>query len=262
MCVACIAVWSGTACNHETTGSQLMSKNHQAEPDTERPAHRAADKGLRVYEILRKKAIEYGIRPGERVNEVQLAQELEVSRTPVRAALNRLVSEGLLSVEPNRGFYRPPIDIDTIRSVFELRGAVEGLTTRLFCERATDEDLRSLEDDWRAFQNARPSLSVGEIVEQDEAFHEAIAAGSQNREAHRLLKDLNSRIRFLRIVALEREGFKSVTIVDHGQIVQAIKARSTAKAVELMSRHVSLMLNDVTEITREMVVRIYLGEEG
>jgi DNA-binding GntR family transcriptional regulator len=239
-----------------------MAKNRIAIAETPRPAPRAADKGLRVYEQLRKKAINYGIRPGERVNEVQLAQELNVSRTPVRAALNRLVSEGLLSIEPNRGFYRPPIDVETIRSVFEIRGAIEALTVRLFCERATDQDIRTIEENWRNFQGIRPSLTVDEIVLHDEAFHEALAAGSLNREAFRLLKDLNSRIRFLRIIALEREGFKSVTIVDHGQILHAIKSRSIEKAGELMSRHVSLMLNDVTEITREMVVRIYLGEEA
>jgi len=239
-----------------------MSRNREAAQTAGRPVQRAADKGLRVYEMLRKKAIEYGMRPGERVNEVQLAHELQVSRTPVRAALNRLVSEGLLRMEPNRGFYRPPIDVETIRSVFEIRGAIEALTVRLFCERATDQDIRTLEENWRAFQEMRPSLTVDEIVLHDEAFHEAIAAGALNQEAYRLLKDLNSRIRFLRIIALEREGFKSVTIVDHGQIVHAIAARSIEKAVELMSRHVSLMLNDVTEITREMVVRIYLGEDA
>lgn len=223
---------------------------------------RTADTGLRVYEILRQQAIEYGFRPGERVNEVKLAAELNVSRTPVRAALNRLVSEGLLTLVPNKGFYRQPIDIDAIRSLFELRGAIETMSVRLFCQRATESDIEALERQWQDFLQERPKLAARQIVEHDEEFHEAIAQGSRNSEALRLLRDINSRIRFLRVVALERDNCKTVTSVEHGQILAEIKARNTEAAVSLMSRHISLMLGDVTEIAREAVVRIYLGEDA
>ncbi|WP_127519682.1 GntR family transcriptional regulator [Mesorhizobium sp. Z1-4] len=223
---------------------------------------RSADTGLRVYEILRQQAIEYGFRPGERVNEVKLAAELNVSRTPVRAALNRLVSEGLLTLVPNKGFYRQPIDIDAIRSLFELRGAIETMSVRLFCQRATESDIEALERQWQDFLQERPKLAARQIVEHDEEFHEAIAQGSRNSEALRLLRDINSRIRFLRVVALERDNCKTVTSVEHGQILAEIKAGNTEAAVSLMSRHISLMLGDVTEIAREAVVRIYLGEDA
>ena len=223
---------------------------------------RPADTGLRVYEILRQQAIEYGFRPGERVNEVKLAAELNVSRTPVRAALNRLVSEGLLTLVPNKGFYRQPIDIDAIRSLFELRGAIETMSVRLFCERAAGDDIARLEQQWESFLQIRPQLAARQIVEHDEEFHESIAQGSRNAEALRFLRDINSRIRFLRVVALERDNCKTVTSVEHGQILAEMKARNTEEAVSLMSRHINLMLNDVTEIAREAVVRIYLGDDA
>ncbi len=239
-----------------------MQKNIRARPPAARPKARTADTGLRVYEMLRQQAIEYGFRPGERVNEVQLASELKVSRTPIRSALNRLVSEGLLTLVPNKGFYRQPIDIEAIRSLFELRGAVETMSVRLFCERASEEEIASLETRWQEFLANRANMEARQIVEHDEAFHEAIADGSRNTEAVRLLRDINSRIRFLRVVALERENCKTVTSVEHGQILSEIKARNTEEAVALMSRHINLMLGDVTEIAREAVVRIYLGEDA
>ena len=239
-----------------------MDKRADNSNSGEGPRNRPADTGLRVYEILRQQAIEYGFRPGERVNEVKLAAELNVSRTPVRAALNRLVSEGLLTLVPNKGFYRQPIDIDAIRSLFELRGAIETMSVRLFCERATESDIEALERQWQDFLEERPKLAARQIVEHDEEFHEAIAEGSRNSEALRLLRDLNSRIRFLRVVALERDNCKTVTSVEHGQILAGIKARNTDAAVSLMSRHINLMLGDVTEIAREAVVRIYLGEDA
>lgn len=239
-----------------------MDKRADNSNPGEGPRGRTADTGLRVYEILRQQAIEYGFRPGERVNEVKLAAELNVSRTPVRAALNRLVSEGLLTLVPNKGFYRQPIDIDAIRSLFELRGAIETMSVRLFCQRATESDIEALERQWQDFLQERPKLAARQIVEHDEEFHEAIAQGSRNSEALRLLRDINSRIRFLRVVALERDNCKTVTSVEHGQILAEIKARNTEAAVSLMSRHISLMLGDVTEIAREAVVRIYLGEDA
>lgn len=239
-----------------------MDKRVEEKRDAKSSKTRPADTGLRVYEILRQQAIEYGFRPGERVNEVKLATELNVSRTPVRAALNRLVSEGLLTMVPNKGFYRQAIDIDAIRSLFELRGAIETMSVRLFCERATDDDIATLEAQWESFLQVRPELAARQIVERDEEFHEAIAEGSRNTEGLRFLRDINSRIRFLRVVALERDNCKTVTSVEHGQILSEIKARNTEQAVALMSRHINLMLGDVTEIAREAVVRIYLGEDA
>lgn len=243
-------------------GIDHMDNGTSSKDRPEGPKTRAADTGLLVYESLRELAIDYGFRPGERVNEVKLANQLKVSRTPVRAALNRLVSEGLLTMVPNKGFYRQPIDIDAIRSLFELRSAVEVLAVRLFCERATEEEMARLDEEWTSFLQARPNLTARQIVQHDEAFHEAIAEGSRNLEALRLLRDLNSRIRFLRVVALERDNCKSVTSVEHGQILAEIKARDADAAVALMSTHINLMLNDVTRLAREAVVRIYLGEDA
>lgn len=226
------------------------------------PKQRAADTGTRVYEALRQQAINYHFRPGERVNEARLAGELNVSRTPVRSALNRLVSEGLLTLVPNKGFYRQPIDIETIRSLFELRAAVEAMSVRLFCERTADADICALEEQWTGFLANRSAMGARQVVEHDERFHEAIAAGSRNSEALRLLRDINSRIRFLRVIALERDKFKTVTSVEHGHILAEIRRRNTTQAVALMSRHINLMLDDVTEIAREAVVRIFLGEDS
>ena len=220
---------------------------------------RAADTGQRVYEALRQKAIDYTLRPGERVNEVRLASELDVSRTPVRAGLNRLVSEGFLKLVPNKGFYRPAIDIETIRSLFEMRSAIELLSVRLFCERAGDDQIDALEHLATVFQRADDTLSVPQIVDEDERFHESIAHGSRNSEAARLLSDMNSRMRFLRLVALERQNCNQVTGEDHARIARAIRTRDSAQAVALMREHIDLMLNDVTEIAREAEVRIYLG---
>jgi DNA-binding GntR family transcriptional regulator len=226
-----------------------------------RTGTRPADIGARVYEALRSKAIHYQLRPGEHVNEVALAAELNVSRTPVREALNRLVSEGLMTLVPNKGFFREPLDIDLIRSLFELRSAVEVLSVKLFCARASDEELNALRKQWNAVKSISETLSPASIVEHDEAFHSAIARGSRNQEVIRILGDINSRIRFVRMVAMETRKLHKITFVEHDEILEALFRLDADGAGELMQRHIGLTLDDVTRIVKESVVRIYLGEE-
>jgi DNA-binding GntR family transcriptional regulator len=222
---------------------------------------RPADTSARVYEILREKAITYNLRPGAHVNEAALAAELNVSRTPVRAALNRLASEGLMTVIPNKGFFRQPLDIDAVRSLFEVRMAIEVLSVQLFCERASSEDVRQLRDEWNRIRPKHAGAAPEAIVEADEAFHLALARGSRNPEVLRLVGELNARIRFIRTVAMERPRFRDGAFIEHHEIIDAIEARNAAAAAELMTGHIRLTLDDVTVLVREMVVRIYLGDE-
>jgi DNA-binding GntR family transcriptional regulator len=223
---------------------------------------RPADTSARVYEALRNKAINYELRPGAHVNELALAAELNVSRTPVREALKRLESEGLVTVVPNKGFFRQPLDIELIRSLFEVRIAIEVSSVRLFCARASDEDLDRVRARWQAAKKSSVGAPPAIIVDTDEAFHIAIARGSKNQEIVRLLSDLNSRIRFVRTVAMETRALHNVTVADHDEILAALLARDPDRAAELMRRHIGLTLDDATGIVRESVIRIYLGEEN
>jgi|LFEF01.1.fsa_nt_gb DNA-binding GntR family transcriptional regulator len=224
------------------------------------PRPRPADTSARVYDILRERAITYDLRPGTHVNEAALAAELHVSRTPVRAALNRLASEGLMTIVPNKGFFRQPLDIDVVRSLFEVRMAMEVLAVRLVCERAPQDEIAAIREDWNRIRPKDGDAAPERVVEADEAFHLALARASRNKELLRLLGELNGRIRFIRTVAMERPRFRDGSIVDHNRILDAVEARDADAAADLMSQHIRLTLDDVTVLVREMVVRIYLGE--
>ena len=102
---------------------------------------RAADSVDKVYDALKDLAVDYRFRPGERVNEVELAARLGVSRTPIREALNRLVRDGFMSFVPNRGFYARDITPKGVQDLYELRAAVERAAFKLACERGTDEEI-------------------------------------------------------------------------------------------------------------------------
>ena len=98
-----------------------------------------------VFESLREAIIQGKLGPGERLMEIQLAEEMGVSRTPVREAIRKLELEGLVVMIPRKGAYVAGLSLKDIADVFEIRRALEGLAAELASERATDEELEQME---------------------------------------------------------------------------------------------------------------------
>ena len=108
-----------------------------------------------VSEALREAIIDGALKPGERLMEIQLADELGVSRTPIREAIRRLELEGFLIMVPRRGTYVADLSIKDINEVFEIRTALDVLAAGLAAERITEEELEKLErllvQHWRIY---------------------------------------------------------------------------------------------------------------
>ena len=98
-----------------------------------------------VFETLRDAIINQVLRPGERLMEIQLAEEMGVSRTPVREAIRKLELEGFVVMVPRRGVYVAGISMKDIHEVFEVRSALEALAASLAAERITEEELEEME---------------------------------------------------------------------------------------------------------------------
>src|SRR5262249_15772678 len=94
----------------------------------------------RVYDSVKSMPITDGFRPGERINEVDLARQLNVSRTPLREALNRLVTEGFLTTRMNKGFFARTLDPNEVFNLYEFRSSVEQAVVSIACERATEKE--------------------------------------------------------------------------------------------------------------------------
>lgn len=219
---------------------------------------RAADIVGRVHAAIHEMATTYELRPGEHVNELALAARLGVSRTPVREALNRLVSEGLLDFVPNKGFFARPLDIDAIRHLFEVRQGLETFGVRLACRRAEGAALAALEAWWKSVRARRKALSLEETAALDREFHERLMALSGNPELARLLRETNARIRFVRAVAMENPRFRTITFVEHLEILDAVNRRDEDRAAALMARHIEVTLEDIAHITKESIARVYM----
>lgn len=222
---------------------------------------RTADSVQKVYDEIRRMAVDYELRPEERINEVELANRFSVSRTPVREALNRLVIEGLINLVPNKGFYCRSLTKEEIFNLFEVRMGLELVAARTAVQRASDATLAAIAEDWAKVEASTDPSQSKDLAILDEAFHEQIAEASHNEELLHMLRLVNVRLRFARRIVIEmrdREG----TFSDHRQIAQALIKRDADKACGLLERHIMLSRDDALKIAREGFARIYAGAAG
>lgn len=220
------------------------------------PELRAAD---RVYAQVKAMAVTFHFRPGERINEVELARRLGTSRTPLREALNRLASERFLTAVANRGFRARTLEPGPLLDLYEFRGVVEGAAIELACARATNPAIADIEafaakgvvspdSDTHAFRQLR----------FDEEFHERLAELSGNSEILRTVRSINESIRFVRWVGL-RKGSQTRLPGGHAVILEALRRRDASEAVALMRGHIEERRRNIQDLIREGYADLYTG---
>ena len=221
---------------------------------------RTADSVRKVYDEVRRMTTDFELRPESRINEVELAHRFSVSRTPVREALNRLVIEGLITLVPNKGFYCRSLTKEEIFNLFEVRAGLEHIAAKSAIKRASDEALSAIAQRWEDVEDKADLKQSQDLAILDEAFHEQIAAASNNAELLHALRLINVRLRFARRIVIEmrdRDGVFS----DHWRIAQTLRMRDTTKACEILEKHIMLSRDDALKVAREGFARIYAGAE-
>lgn len=210
-----------------------------------------------LYAQLKEMTVNFRLRPGERLNEVALARELDASRTPLREALNRLVAEQLLDFQPGRGFFCRELDAQTIFDLYEVRAVLEENSVRLACERASDEAIQSLAANEYADGLIYAGRTIGAATAADEAFHIALARLSGNNEIVRQLEHINERIRYIRWVDMAAAVVR--TKGEHKHIMSALKKRDADEAASLMHSHVVKRMDQIVASVREGYSNIYVS---
>lgn len=222
---------------------------------------RTADSVRKVYDEIRRMTSDFELRPEARINEVELAHRFSVSRTPVREALNRLVIEGLITLVPNKGFYCRSLTKEEIFNLFEVRAGLEHIAAKSAIKRASDEALRLIAQSLDIVEAKADLKKPQDLAILDEAFHERIAAASNNVELLNALRLINVRLRFARRIVIEmrdRDGVFS----DHRKIARALTSRDADKACTTLENHIMLSRDDALKVTREGFARIYAGAES
>ena len=214
----------------------------------------------KAYEYLRDETIAFGFRPGERINEVELAGILEMSRAPVREALNRLVVGGFVDFESGKGFFCRKFSVSEISELFGVREDLELAAAALACRNATDGQLADLLTDWRVVAETHGSMLIDELILCDERFHMDLAALAGNSERMRVLQNINERIRFVRKINIERDDRRVNFVGEHTKIAEAMFRRDEKRVMELMGYHLGLNSKELKSSIHEGLARIYAEE--
>lgn len=196
-----------------------------SQPQTPRPDTRTTE----VYEQLRAAIVQGSIRPNERLIETDLAERLDVSRTPVRESMLRLAGDGLI-MSQRRGWVVREHSPDEIREVYEVRAALEGFAARLAAERATDQELARIAMIHQDYIDSVSQTARGHLIEHNDAFHDAVILAAHNQLlAERI--HANSQYYFIhRIAGFLSDDEVRNSIEGHGRLVTALNDREPAHA--------------------------------
>ncbi len=228
-----------------------------SESPAEGETRRSADSSERAYNTIRKLLVEFKLKPEERINEVQLSRSLGVSRTPIREALNRLASEGFVSLTPNRGFFVRSLSTEGLLDLYELRTIIECAAFRLMCQRAEDDQIERLRAYWTAIVEGYQDHPPDVILAEDEGFHLLIAELSGNPELVHQLSSINARIRFIRRIQIEHRTHDKAQVSSHSAIVEAAMNRDIERGVELLRNHIEMTVSATQQALKDALLKVF-----
>ena len=191
-----------------------------------------------VFETLREAIINQTLKPGERLMEIQLAEEMGVSRTPVREAIRKLELEGLVVMVPRKGAYVAGISMKDIHEVYELRSALEALAASLAAVRITDEELEEMERQMVREAKETEENNLQGIVSIDTTFHDLLYQAAHNQRLVQFINILQEQLQRFRSATLSRPGRSKYALEEHKKIVEALANKDAKLAAKLATEHI------------------------
>jgi DNA-binding GntR family transcriptional regulator len=197
--------------------------------------------GDQVYAIIWEQIVSHRLRPGNKISDLRLSEELGVSRTPVREALHRLAQDGIVRTENRRGFFVTTFSSQDVREVYDIRTALEVLAVRLALPHLTDG---MLDEAQCAVEEARQQIVRGvegaedRWLEIDRAFHLLLAQKAQNRRLESMLAGLQTQIGVFQVYGIHSSPLRLLSIDHHQMILDALKNRDSAATERAMERHI------------------------
>ncbi len=191
-----------------------------------------------VFNTLRQAILKGELAPGERLMEIQLAERLGVSRTPIREAIRKLELEGLVLMIPRKGAEVAKISEKSLRDVLEVRRSLEELAIELACQRMTSEAVEELEKKQEEFKEAVEQGNPMEIAETDEAYHDVIYKGTCNDRLVQMINNLREQMYRYRLEYIKDEDKRQILLLEHDNILRAVRQRKVQEAKEAMREHI------------------------
>ena len=191
-----------------------------------------------IYRQIKEMVLSFALYPGTRVTEHALAERFGVSRTPIREALQRLASEGYVTIQPKLGCFVRDLDIDEINHYYEVRIGLEMQALELACAAMPDDALRALAKLWHPSHTPAQLPRTEAMITRDEGFHLTLAQGTGNAVLARYLADVNDHIHIVRRLDFTDYARVEQTYVEHHAVAMRLLARDLAGAREILTGHI------------------------
>ncbi len=200
-----------------------------------------------VYQELKTQIMTGSIKPGTRIMEVDIAEEMGVSRTPIREAIRKLEKEGFVSIEPRKGVYAAEMSVHDMVEALEVRETLEGQAAELAAKRITEEELDQLKECTESFNKAVSDEDSEGMIKYDTLFHHLIVEASGNKVLVDMVSKLQEvvlRFRYLYFSDFRRSAQMPA---EHKLIVDAICSGEPQKAKEAATIHIDRLKELVIE---------------
>ena len=191
----------------------------------------------KVYAILRRDILSCQILPGQELSEGDLAARFKMSRTPVREALAKLRTEGLVKTFPRMGYQVAPVTFQDMNELFGIRTMLEARAVELAGERITQEEISELRALSDIIYDRAEQPSIYHFVQANRDFHEAIAKASGNVRLHAMIMQILDELQRFFYLGARLRDVSTETTASHKMMVDALEARDGARARDLMIEH-------------------------
>ena len=191
-----------------------------------------------IFNTLREAIIVGELKPGERLMEVQLAEKMGVSRTPVREAIRKLELEGLVDMLPRKGAHVADLSVKDIMDVLEVRSTLDGLASMLSAERITDEELKELKHIHTQFINYVEKDNLQGSIKKDVEFHDVIYRSSRNDKLIQIANNLREQVQRFRVIYIKDYSSTRELIKEHVEILESITRKDPELARKCAQMHI------------------------
>ncbi|XKH49406.1 GntR family transcriptional regulator [Chryseomicrobium palamuruense] len=199
--------------------------------DMSKPVRKTAK--LHAYHQLLNWIIDGTLQPEEKLNDIELAQALGVSRTPIRESLQLLESQGFVTMQPGRATQVTPVQKDDINHLLPPLASLQALATELAVPHMTDEIIAELESTNQQFADALKAKNFTEALRIDEQFHQLIIDTANNPYISQIVEMLQAHVR--RLFYSEKIILRESSIETHAKLIALYKAKQTDELASLMT---------------------------
>jgi DNA-binding GntR family transcriptional regulator len=214
-----------------------------------------------VYQRLKEGILRGKLAPGVKLPETQIAQQLGVSRTPLREAINRLEQEGFIEILPRRGSFVRRVSPREVLEDLEIREVLEGLAVRQAAQHATPQMIQTMKACFANFSPRQMGRSLRDYAQQNVRFHHCIIEASQNQKLIALIRNLYDRMDLVRLYTMVLPGRAKKSLAEHLNLIRLIERRRGDLAEKQLRVHIR-GLRDAVLLLTKIHSPLYAETEG